>query len=89
VQECEARIFIERALLEETIDDELAKRCQDLLDERVTALTEQMGDQWGYGDFHWPNARHAYPRFIASDWQTRSEKLYSAAAEVAHKLGTN
>ena len=87
VQECEARIFIEQALLEKRITGQLARRCQDLLDERVKALTEQMGDKWGYGDFHWLNARHAYPKFINSDWRTRSQKLYSAAAEVDKAIG--
>ena len=84
--ECEARIFIEKAILEKRISGDLAKRCQDMLDERVNALTEQMGDKWGYGDFHWMNARLEYPKFINSDWQARSEKLFSAAAEVDRTL---
>ena len=77
---------IEKAIIEKKIDGDLAKRCHDLLDERVKALTEQMGEKWGYSDFHWMNARLEYPKFINSDWQARSEKLFSAAAEVAHRL---
>ncbi|HUV39762.1 MAG TPA: glycoside hydrolase domain-containing protein, partial [Planctomycetota bacterium] len=86
VQECEARIFIEKAITEKKIDGELAKRCEEILDERVKALTEQMGDKWGYGDWRWESERLEYPAFIASDWQARSKKLYDAAAEVAAAL---
>ena len=88
VQECEARIFIEKAILEKKISGDLAKRCQHILDERVKALTEQMGSKWGYGDFHWASQRIEYLKFISSDWQARSEKLFSTAAEVARRLGT-
>jgi hypothetical protein len=79
VQECEARIFIEDALLDAgkraRIGDDLAKRCQALLDERVRVVLRS-GSVLG----------HHY--FVGSGWQERSRRLYNAAAEVAAKLGS-
>ena len=69
-QEAEARIFIEKALLnrQRPLPPELAKKCQQLLDERthVTRL-------WKLGA----------PTLGAQGWQDRSQRLYDAAAEVA------
>jgi hypothetical protein len=75
VQECEARISIEKALMDkaqrEKLGEETAKRLQDLLDERIRA------GLWGWGNYDW---------YVSSGWQARSAKLYAAAAEVAAKL---
>lgn len=39
IQECEARIFIEKAILNDStkvhMDDELVKRCQSILDDKT------------------------------------------------------
>jgi hypothetical protein len=77
VQECEARIFIEKALVDKglraRLGEELAGRCQELLDERVRALLAG-----------WNKSAAEY---VEGPWQERSGKLFAAAAEVAAKLG--
>ncbi|MFC1672045.1 glycoside hydrolase domain-containing protein [Planctomycetota bacterium] len=75
VQEAEARIFIEKALdnqaMKAKLGEELAKRAQDLLDERARRmLTYTPIAMW-------------YP---GSPWEDSSEKLYAVAAEVAAAL---
>ena len=80
VQECEARISIEKALLEsrEKLGEALAQRCQQVLDER-TQYT-----RWVYvtnaATWLW------YPH---SGWQERSQKLYQAAADVSAALDSD
>lgn len=75
IQECEARIFVERAIVEKRLPDELAAKCQELLDERTL---------WHR------NWRHAAQTavFTYSGWVERSKKLYEAAAEVQKALAT-
>jgi len=73
VQECEARIFIEKALDDPakraTLGADLAKRCQDILDERVRLLRAAcISRGWAW------HATLAQPL---------SEKLFAAAAAVA------
>jgi hypothetical protein len=75
VLEAEARIFIEKALADEAkrakLGEELAKRAQDLLDERARImLTYEDNPEWYQG----------------AGWQERSEKLYATAAEVEKSL---
>ena len=96
VQECEARIFIERAILEKTIDRKLAQRCQDMLDERTRAvlrgysslrIDSRPNSKWVQAcTFH--GAGYAgsawYP---GSGWEEHLGNLYSAAAAVAAELG--
>jgi len=73
VQECEARICIERALLESRtagkLDAKLAGRCQDLLSRRDRAMV--LG---GWQGWLW---------FLSSGWQERDEELYELAGEVS------
>lgn len=76
-QEAQARIYIEKALL----DDEAEKRLgQALIDQSRETLDERIriymradgeGEAW----------------FISSDWRERSERLYTLAAEVQAKFG--
>lgn len=77
LQECEARIFIEKALLDAgaraKLGEELAARCQEVLDERTRILIRG-------------STRLTCAQFVGSGWQARSTKLYNAAAEVATKL---
>ncbi len=96
VQECEARIFIEKALFAGKIGGDLAKRCKELLLERNKAIfTGFFGsNQAGIGKnifrtYSWASGpqRVTYMWYLGSGWQERSDKLYSAAAEVAKKLG--
>ena len=83
LQETEARIFIERALIDPakraTLGAELAERCQAMLDERVRDRLRAIGGK-DSSDWLW---------FISSGWRRRSEQLYAAAAEVARALASN
>ena len=93
VQECEARIFIEKALINETLKaklgTELADRAKNILDERISCMWKGCTNfhcsaplmPWGY-----PADYHSW--FLApSTWQERSEKLYELAGEVQKKIG--
>ncbi len=77
VQECEAKIFIEKALIDKAkrakLGEELAKKLQVMLDERIRMYRAACHTSWDW--------------FAASGWQERSERLYAAAAEVAAALG--
>ena len=83
VSECEARLFIEEALFRQRIAGPLAERCKEILDARARVL----------GDLHKTEERDVtyerkdeiYERFLAADWQAVTDKLYSAAAEVARQ----
>ncbi|MFB3891263.1 MAG: glycoside hydrolase domain-containing protein [Phycisphaerae bacterium] len=93
IQECEARITVERAILDKKLDAATAKRLQDLLDERTLALLRgtnslQLSGAWtNYGTvsntwFQTPG--YAGDQwFVGSRWQERSEKLFTAAGEAA------
>ncbi len=83
-QETEARIFIEKALLDAgkraKLGDELAKECQELLDERTWAGIQ------AFTHSYLP-ARYHPLQFASSGWREKSVKLYELAAEVSKKLG--
>ena len=98
IQECEARIAIERALLDESLarqlGPELAKRCQDELDRRLLLIWKGMsslqlnGREFGYATgWRWTQGVDGHRWFIGSGWQDRSRELYSLASQVAAKLG--
>jgi hypothetical protein len=85
LQECQARICIEKALLAKKLDPELARRCQELLDLRTYHL-RGLGACGGAGSyealgFHLLNAWY---EGLGSAGLT--EKLYACAAEVAAGL---
>jgi hypothetical protein len=75
-QECEARIFLEKALTDPAamarLGPELAKRCQDLLDDRVRAINV---------------GRASWLFYSGSD--ARLSRLYELTAEAAAKLAGN
>lgn len=80
IQECEARIFLDKALTDEELRDKLseglARRAQAVLDQRTrfliySRLSSYVSSLW-------------YP---ASGWQERSAKLYALAAEAAEAVG--
>ena len=93
LQETEARIVVERALLEERITGDLARRCRDLLTRRnlavliglVGKINEPYHLQW------WEHtANYSFPSgvrsgrlwYLASDHETRTKELFDLAAEV-------
>jgi len=82
VQECEARIFIEKILTDKALaaklGDELAKKVQEALDDRVVQLRTAFVDKKEAKGWDWFAGE--------SGWQDRSEKLFAAAAEAAAKL---
>jgi len=76
IQEIEARIFIEKALLDETkratLGEALAGRCRAAIDERIRMCLHSGGE--------------GRPWFIGSDWNARTETLFRLTAEVAERL---
>lgn len=83
VQECEARIFLEKALLDKSASDrigsDLAKKVQDLLDERIGVITSTIKKDPG----GWRGLDEATGAFARSDWQGRSGRLFALAGEVS------
>ena len=82
VQESEARIFVEGALLRKKIDGDLARRCQEVL----TGRDEAMRKYHGTGKGNKGPSDDSYTAYVKSGWQERSERLYNLAAEVAKAL---
>jgi hypothetical protein len=74
VQECEARIFIEKALLGNKLDTATARKCRALLDERAWLIRSGCLGSWAWYEEQAPTVL--------------AEKLFSCAAEVAAKLGS-
>jgi hypothetical protein len=98
IQECEARIYIDGALLDPALRGklgaDLAKRCEDAFAERKPILWKSLsnlqliGGTWGDARlWRWTEDVAGHVWFVGSGWQERSEKLYSLAAEVTAKLG--
>jgi hypothetical protein len=101
VQECEARIFIERALTDDALraklGDDLAKRCQDALDERLRFMIKGMcnlnfdtyvpGWSTNATSCWWNNLTiQGHRWFIASGWEDRTRTLFRWAGQVHRKL---
>jgi hypothetical protein len=100
--DCEARIEIEKALtapaLRAKLGDDLARRCQQHLDERLKITWYSLSNfqmhaggwdsdvQYATG---WRYAPGVYGQewYIGSSWQQRTEAIYRLAGEVAAKLG--
>jgi hypothetical protein len=88
IQECQARIFIEKALLAKKLAPDLEKRCQEMLDERlwrIRGLGSVGGDTSGAGLI----GQLITAWYEGAGSAGLTEKLYAAAAEVAAKLGAN
>ena len=99
--DCEARIEIEKALitpaLREKMGEDLARRCQQHLDERLKFMWYSLSNfqmhaggadcpvQYATG---WRYAPGVYGQtwYIGSGWQQRTEALYRLAGEVATSL---
>jgi hypothetical protein len=78
IQECEARIFLEKLLTEQPsrLPADLARRLQDLLDER-TRWHRLLDPE------HCPESSISWP---ASGWEARRLRLFEAAAEAAKAI---
>lgn len=93
IQECEARIAIERALLDDAsrsrLGGDLAERCRRHLDERLAVALKGVGS--GPSDIkgeQWRYKQHpeAHAEYVASGWQKRTGELFDLAGEVAARL---
>jgi hypothetical protein len=86
IQEAEARVFIEKALLDPArkarLGGALAKQCQDVLDERIRELIKARSGAKGG-----KSSDPGWKEFREGAWQDRSRKLFEAAGEVAARLG--
>lgn len=92
IQECEARIFIEKALVNDAtkarMGDELVKRCQRVLDERTRYI------MWvfdlSYVNYNIRGCIIGEPLglnwYSGSGWQRRSGSLFELAGEVARVI---
>ncbi len=77
IQECEARIFIDRALVDKTVRQKLgdaAAGYQALLDDRTRAYRVAKQPAWEW--------------YAGRDWQDCTSRLYEAAAEVAAAMAS-
>jgi hypothetical protein len=97
IQQCEARIVIEAALTDEAqkarLGPDLARRCQDVLDQRVRDALRTLsnlqltGREYGtfpHTESYGSVAGNAW--YVSTGWQQRADTLYGLAAEVAAKL---
>jgi hypothetical protein len=100
IQECEARIAIEQALTDpakkELLGPELANRCEQVLDERLTVMWKSLSNLQMNGPgwcnalgWRWTPGVAGHTWFIGSGWQERSARLYALAGEVTRKLSGN
>ena len=97
LQECEARILIEDALTDQArlkkLGPDLAKRCQDLLDDRLLWMWKGLstlqlnGREFGYATgWRWTPGVEGHRWYAGSGWQKRSEMLFALAGEVDRQL---
>jgi hypothetical protein len=98
VQECEARIAIENALLvpdlKAKLGAELAKRCEDTLRERAFIMWKSLnnfppnptldGEAVGW---RWRPGGNGNKWLIGLGWQAQTEKLFVLAEDVRKRLG--
>ena len=94
LQECEARIYIEKALVDPEkrakLGEPLAKSVQEMLDGRMRNMFSAVSTMQNRC-FYPPNWWIAAPVlgsqwYAASGWQEQTVKLYEAAAEVEAKV---
>jgi len=97
VQECEARIFIEQALLDsglrKKLGADLVERCEKTLDERLLIMWQSLSNLrlggvnfFGATSWRWAPGVPGHQFFLGSNWQERSLKLFSLAGEVEKKI---
>ncbi len=86
IQETEARIFVEQALLGKKLNPELARKCQATFDRRTLHL-RGLGGAGGAGAYEDMGGRLLHAWFEGAGSSGLAEKLYAAAAEAAGKSG--
>jgi hypothetical protein len=78
LQEAEARVFVQNALLDDQkrakLGDQLTKRCEKVCDDRTRA-------------FRYLSEYHYAYVMNPTDWEAQSEKLFELTGEVAKALG--
>ena len=98
LEECEARIVLERALTDESLKaklgPDLAQRCEALLEERSRAMIAGVAclNVGGLRVITQPttyclNQPAGNAWFLSSGWQARRARLFALAGEVAAKTG--
>jgi len=94
LQECEARVLIERALDSGKLGGDLKKRCEEFMQERTwmlrTALDNHFLDGFARDAGHswWSTpGQLGYHWYMSGVWQESSAKLYGLASEVAAATG--
>jgi len=86
LQECQARVFIEKALRSGKLPPELADRCVALLKERLLVRVKNGAfEQYGYRKD--PNDYQHRLWGVADDWQGLTARLFDVAADVAAQAG--
>ena len=97
IQECEARIFIEAAMADESLAEKLGPaliaRCEKVLIARISPMFRGQsnlqldGHSWDFAtSWRASDGIAGHTWFVGSGWQERSWKLYELAGEVAKKL---
>ena len=96
IQDCEARIVIEQALvdpaLKAKLGPDLAKRCEEALDRRLDSLWKSfsnldLAENFGAWAWRWTMNTPGHVWYLGSDRRQQSETLYGLAGEVARKTG--
>ncbi|HUT59627.1 MAG TPA: glycoside hydrolase domain-containing protein, partial [Phycisphaerae bacterium] len=94
IQECEARIYIEDALVNKGLAKrapELAKRCQGALDERLLYMWKGLDDMrfggWGVTAWRFQAGVSGHAWLLNTAHQERTKKLYTLAGEVEKIIG--
>ena len=96
VQECEARIAIEKAIDDNKLKADQSKRCEKMFFDRNDAIFWGFYDSrydflgkrgFGFSTYRWAGTppRYGAYYYTNSGWQERSADLYDAAAEVTSK----
>jgi hypothetical protein len=95
VQECQARIFMEKTMMDPALrgklGDGLAERAQEILDDR----TRELMWVWMQGQFELggrlacvlPNSPLPVASYAGSGWQERAERLFCVAADMERASG--
>ncbi len=97
VQECEARIRIEQALLDpgsrRRLGDDLAGRCEQVLRRRWVILYKSLsnlqmcGPGWSNAlGWRWSPGVAGHTWYISSGWRDRAGELFDLAGEVSRRL---
>ncbi|NLF30064.1 MAG: DUF4091 domain-containing protein [Planctomycetes bacterium] len=99
VQECEARIAIERALLDDAarrrLGEDLVARCRNALDEQVLVMWKSLsnlqmcGPGWSNAlGWRWSPGVAGHTWYVGSGWRDRSRELFALAGEVSRQLAS-